>query len=145
MTTQEFRRWLRAHMDELQEIEEHPTPDEPEWLRCGSIAGEAGVYAARLGLPQLFEHSREFGAYADPAPVTRYLAECLAAIPAVDTQPTMLTEAETIEYLRLNVDERDPAERLRNLVRRQRLPCVKRGRLTLFRRTAIDAWLNQRN
>jgi excisionase family DNA binding protein len=63
----------------------------------------------------------------------------------VDTQPTMMTEAEIIAYLRLGVDDRDPAERLRNLVRRQRLPCVRRGRLTLFRRAAVDAWLDKRN
>lgn len=54
--------------------------------------------------------------------------------------PTYLTATEAIEYLRLNTDNRDPAERLRNLVRRQGLPCIRRGRLLLFRRSAIDAW-----
>jgi hypothetical protein len=56
--------------------------------------------------------------------------------------PDLLTAAETIRYLRLDTDNRDPAERLRNLVRRQRLPCIRRGRLLLFRKSAIDAWLD---
>lgn len=54
----------------------------------------------------------------------------------------LLTESETIAYLRLDADSRDPRERLRNLIRRQRLPVIKRGRLRLFRRAAIDAWLD---
>lgn len=58
--------------------------------------------------------------------------------------PALLTPAEAISYLRLNVDQRDPAERLRNLVRRQGLPCIRRGRLLLFRRSAIDAWADGR-
>jgi excisionase family DNA binding protein len=56
--------------------------------------------------------------------------------------PELLTAAETIGYLRLDTDDRDPAERLRNLVRRQRLPCIRRGRLFLFRKSAVDAWLD---
>jgi hypothetical protein len=56
--------------------------------------------------------------------------------------PELLTADETIRYLRLDADERDPAERLRNLVRRQRLPSIRRGRLLLFRRSAIDTWLD---
>jgi hypothetical protein len=56
--------------------------------------------------------------------------------------PAMMTADETITYLRLADDDRDPAERLRNLVRRQGLPLVKRGKLRLFRRAAVDAWLD---
>lgn len=56
--------------------------------------------------------------------------------------PELMTEAETIGFLRLDVDCRDPKERLRNLVRRQGLPIIKRGRLHLFRRSDVDAWLN---
>jgi hypothetical protein len=55
--------------------------------------------------------------------------------------PELLTAQETIRYLRLDADERDPVERLRTLIRRQRLPVIRRGRLQLFRRSAIDDWL----
>jgi hypothetical protein len=56
--------------------------------------------------------------------------------------PALMTAAEAIEYLRLNADERDPAERLRNLWRHHGLPRIRRGRLLLFRRSAVDAWLD---
>lgn len=56
--------------------------------------------------------------------------------------PDLLTPGETITYLRLDAEGGNPAERLRNLIRRQRLPVIKRGRLHRFRRTAIDAWLD---
>jgi hypothetical protein len=55
--------------------------------------------------------------------------------------PDLLTAEEAIRYLRLDADSRDPAERLRTLIRRQRLPVIRRGRLQLFRRSAIDEWL----
>jgi len=55
--------------------------------------------------------------------------------------PDLLTPQEAIAYLRLDADGAKPDVRLRSLIRRQRLPVLKRGRLRLFRRTAIDAWL----
>lgn len=55
--------------------------------------------------------------------------------------PELLTPPEAIAYLRLDAESGDAGERLRNLVRRQGLPCIKRGRLRLFRRAAVDAWL----
>lgn len=60
---------------------------------------------------------------------------------AAGDQPELMTAPETIAYLRLDADDRDPAERLRNLIRRQRLPVLRRGRLQLFRRSEVDAWL----
>jgi excisionase family DNA binding protein len=60
---------------------------------------------------------------------------------ATPMPPTWLTQPETIAYLRLDVDDRDAAERLRNLIRRQGLPVVRRGRLVLFNREALDIWL----
>ncbi len=59
-----------------------------------------------------------------------------------DIQPELMTGDETVSYLRLDVGSDNPRERLRNLVRRQGLPCIKRGRLLLFRRVAVDAWLD---
>jgi len=56
--------------------------------------------------------------------------------------PPLMTAEEVIVYLRLNADHRNPVERLRNLIRYQRLPVIRRGRLQLFRRTAIDNWLD---
>jgi Helix-turn-helix domain len=57
--------------------------------------------------------------------------------------PDLLTRDETINYLRLDVDDRNPKERLRNLVRRQGLPEIKKGKLRLYRRSAVDAWLSK--
>ena len=56
--------------------------------------------------------------------------------------PDLLTADEAIRYLRLDGDGRKPKERLRNLIRRQGLPEIRRGRLQLFRRSAIDKWLD---
>jgi len=61
---------------------------------------------------------------------------------AIQSLPDLLTAAETIAYLRLDAAAGDAGERLRNLVRRQGLPEKRRGRLVLFRRSEIDAWLN---
>lgn len=58
-----------------------------------------------------------------------------------DDLPSLLTETEVIGYLRLDAKSGDARERLRNLVRRHRLPIIRRGNLHLFRRTAVDAWL----
>ena len=56
--------------------------------------------------------------------------------------PEMLTQEDLIRYLRLDVDERDPVERIRNLIRYQGLPVTRRGRLLLFRKAAVDQWLD---
>lgn len=56
--------------------------------------------------------------------------------------PPLMTEPETISYLRLDIDDRKPGDRLRNLIRRQGLPVIRRGRLRLFRKTAVDSWLD---
>lgn len=53
----------------------------------------------------------------------------------------LMTNSETISYLRLDAEPGDPVERLRNLIRRQQLPVLKRGRLQRFRRDELDAWL----
>jgi hypothetical protein len=56
--------------------------------------------------------------------------------------PEMMTQEDLIRYLRLDVDERNPVERIRNLMRYQGLPVTRRGRLLLFRKTAVDQWLD---
>lgn len=48
---------------------------------------------------------------------------------------------DVIAYLRLDAQPGNARERLRNLVRRQRLPVCKKGKLQLFRRASVDAWL----
>ena len=53
----------------------------------------------------------------------------------------LLTQAELVRYLRLDADERKPADRVRSLIRRQHLPTIRKGRLLLFRRSAVDEWL----
>ena len=57
--------------------------------------------------------------------------------------PELLTPLEAIAYLRLDAEGGNAAERLRNLVRRQRLPVLKRGRFQRYRRSEIDAWLER--
>jgi hypothetical protein len=98
--------------------------------------------AARLGLFSLVEIA-PVDATVETAQV--WLSRCIAALPASDVPDVpLLTAEETIEYLRLGVDARDPAERLRNLIRRQKLPVIHRGRLMLFRRSALDEWLDRK-
>jgi hypothetical protein len=55
--------------------------------------------------------------------------------------PELMIAGEVIAYLRLGAKGGNPAEQLRNLERRQGLPVLKRGRLRLYRRSEIDAWL----
>ncbi len=60
-------------------------------------------------------------------------------------QRELMTAAEVIDYLRLDVLSKNPTEKLRSLIRRQGLPAKKRGRLRLFRRSQVDAWLDGEN
>ena len=61
---------------------------------------------------------------------------------ALFVPPEMMTQEDLIRYLRLDVDERDPVERVRNLMRYQGLPVTRRGRLLLFRKMAVDhGWM----
>jgi excisionase family DNA binding protein len=143
MTAADFRAWLLARIDELDALYDRDQ-HEGTWERCAAIAAEAGNRAARLGFADLHQQSTRFGAMADVQPVKTYLAACLASVAPPDAAGALMTASEAIAYLRLDVDDRNPAERLRNLVRRQRLPCVRRGRLILFSRTAVDAWLASR-
>lgn len=133
----DFKNWLLNKLDELS----HPNPDETmlEWF--ASFPGEAGDIAARLGYVDLYEKSLTVGG--SPRSVKAFLASCLAALP--ESEATYLTESEAIAYLRLNIDGRDPKERLRNLVRRQGLPRVRKGKVILYPRQKIDEWLLRRN
>ncbi len=58
-------------------------------------------------------------------------------------QSEFLTKPEVIELLRLGCNGRNASEQLRNLIRRNGLPVIRRGGLLLFRRSAIDAWLDE--
>jgi excisionase family DNA binding protein len=60
----------------------------------------------------------------------------------METDAPLLTAEELIAYLRLDT-EGNPAERLRNLIRRQGLPVIRRGQLLRFRKSAVDQWLDQ--
>lgn len=53
----------------------------------------------------------------------------------------LMTADETVIYLRLDADDRNGKERLRSLIRYQGLPRLKRGRLILFSRSQVLAWL----
>ncbi|HUY36733.1 MAG TPA: hypothetical protein VMV69_28625 [Pirellulales bacterium] len=73
-----------------------------------------------------------------PATIAMQAAQAPHAAPLHD----LLTPNEVITYLRLDVDGRDPAERLRTLTRHQGLPVIRRGRLCLYRLSAVDRWLD---
>lgn len=62
--------------------------------------------------------------------------------PSIQPPGELLTAREVIAYLRLDAQDGNAGERLRNLVRRHRLPVIRRGRLQLFRKSAVDAWLD---
>ena len=61
--------------------------------------------------------------------------------PAETPVPPIMNADDLITYLRLDAKQGDAHERLRNLIRRQKLPVIKRGKLQLFRRASVDAWL----
>lgn len=67
-------------------------------------------------------------------------------MPPTEAPTALLTPAETVAFLRLDVDDdgqpvKDPFERLRNLHRYQSLPRIKRGRLIRYRLADLEKWL----
>ncbi|MGA2066859.1 MAG: helix-turn-helix domain-containing protein [Thermoguttaceae bacterium] len=72
---------------------------EEVWDRCLEIIHEAGDRAARLGLSQLVEKSRQFRQWATPGQAKAFLAECLAALP----QSPYLDSQRAADYLGVSV------------------------------------------
>jgi excisionase family DNA binding protein len=75
------RKWFLSLLDEATAFGDAPEEClEEVWDRSLEIIHEAGDQAARLGLPQLVEKSRQFRQRATPDQAKAFLAECLLAL-----------------------------------------------------------------
>jgi len=147
-TIRDFRRWLQEQIDFLENVLLHgPCHIRPDGqtadplytnLVIEELAREATRFACRFGAGHLVGDEPT-----TPRAALAMFGRLLQAVEAVAfVPPEMLTQEDLIRYLRLDVDDRDPVERVRNLIRHQGLPVTRRGRLLLFRKTAVDAWLD---
>jgi len=148
-TIREFRSWLEENIGFLESVllygPCHIRPDgqpaDPLYtdLVIGEIVEEAGRLACRFGAGDLAEEVTT-----TPRAALAILGRLLAWTQDVApfAPPEMMTQEDLIRYLRLDVDERNPVERVRNLIRYQGLPVTRRGRLLLFRKTSVDEWLD---
>ena len=148
-TIREFRSWLAENIAFLENVllygPCHVRPDgqpaDPLYtdLVIEEITVEATRLACRFGAGDLVGK-----AATAPRTALAMLGRLLAWTHdgAPFDPPEMMTQEDLIRYLRLDVDERNPVERVRNLMRYQGLPVTRRGRLLLFRKTAVDEWLD---
>lgn len=134
----ELKRHLSTTCDVLDSWCQYGEPDFFDGLEVADLAGEAYRLACRHGC------DLEVRSADTPLDALRVVGQLRAWAEADRpfVPPEIMTAEETIHYLRLDVDGRDPGERLRNLVRRQGLPMTRRGRLQVFRKTAVDQWLD---
>jgi len=135
-TLQDLRRHLQDSFDAISAVWQYG--DWFEGLDAIGLAEEACRLACRFGCDVSMTAAKT------PQEALRIVGRLLAWAeqdwPFVP--PEMMTQEDLIRYLRLGVDDRDPVERVRNLIRHQRLPVIRRGRLLLFRKTAVDEWLD---
>jgi len=148
-TIREFRSWLEENIAFLENVLLHgPCHVRPDGqaadaqytdLVIEEIIAEATRLACRFGAGDVVGK-----AHLAPQSALAMLGRLLAWThdSAPFDPPEMMTQEDLIRYLRLDVDERNPVERVRNLIRYQGLPVTRRGRLLLFRKTAIDEWLD---
>jgi hypothetical protein len=147
-TIREFRSWLEENIAFLENVVQYgPCHTRPGGqvademytrLVIDELVGEATRLACRFGAGHLV------GDVAVTAKSAMgFVGSLLAWVKSTPfVPPEMMTQEDLIRYLRLDVDDRDPVERVRNLVRYQGLPVTRRGRLLLFRKTAVDEWLD---
>jgi hypothetical protein len=94
------RKWLLSLLDEATAFDDAPEEClEEVWERCFEIIHAAGDRAARLGLSQIVEKSRNFRQWATPGQSKAFLAECLAALP----QSPHLDSQRAADYLGISV------------------------------------------
>jgi len=147
-TIGEFRAWLEEQVELLENVLRygpyHIRPDGQvaddiyTSLVIDEIVEEATRLACRFGAGHLVGNVT-----ATARSALGFVGSLLAWVKAAPfAPPEMLTQEDLIRYLRLDVDERNPVERVRNLIRYQGLPVTRRGRLLLFRKTAVDEWLD---
>jgi hypothetical protein len=148
-TIREFRSWLEENIAFLENVLLHgPCHVRPDGqvadqmytaVVVEEIIAEATRVACRFGGGEVVG-TVATSPQAALAMLGRLLTWTQDAAPFVP--PEMLTQEDLIRYLRLDVDDRDPVERVRNLIRYQGLPVTRRGRLLLFRKVAVDQWLD---
>jgi hypothetical protein len=138
-TIDELRRFLQETFDAIDGWCRYGTPDFYTGLDAAELAEEAQRLACRFGCDVEMPPTKT------PQDALRLVGRLLAWADRPFVPPEVMTAGDAIRYLRLDVDDRDPAERLRNLVRRQGLPVVRRGRLLVFRKTSVDQWLDVRS
>ena len=147
-TIGEFRSWLEEQLEFLENVLRygpcHVRPDGQvademyTHLVIDELVEEATRLACRFGVGHL---AGDMAATAWSA--LGLVGNLLAWVKTAPfLPPEMLTQEDLIRYLRLDVDERNPVERVRNLIRHQGLPVIRRGRLLLFRKSALDEWLD---
>jgi excisionase family DNA binding protein len=136
-TIDELRRFLQQTFDAIDGWCRYGKPDFYTGLEAAELAEESQRLACRFGYDMEMTPART------PQEALRAVGKLLAWADRPFAPPEIMTAEDAIRYLRLDVDGRDPAERLRNLVRRQGLPAVRRGQLQLFRKVAVDEWLAQ--
>jgi hypothetical protein len=134
-TVEDLRRYLQETFDTIDGWCRYGTPDFYTGLEAAELAEEAQGFACRFGCDLPMTPA------ASPRDALRLVGMLLDWTKRPFVPPEMLTQEDLIRYLRLDVDERDPVERVRNLIRYQGLPVTRRGRLLLFRKTAVDQWL----
>ena len=100
-TKAEFREWIKSAMDRIDAVYVDDYPDESDWEGCAALALSAGDIAARLGMPSLHQHSRDYAGIAEPQSVKTFLADCLAtcnAKPVNVTPPRFFTVKGAANY-----------------------------------------------
>ena len=148
-TIREFRSWLEENIAFLDNVlshaDRHIRPDGQTAdamyteLVIEEIVTEATRFACRFGAGSVVGEATTV-----PRTALAMLGRLLTWTHdnTLFVPQEMLTQEDLIRYLRLDVDERNPIERVRNLMRYQGLPVIRRGRLLLFRKTAVDEWLD---
>jgi hypothetical protein len=148
-TIREFRSWLEENIAFLENVLLHgPCHVRPDGQVADSmytdlvieeIVAEATRLACRFGGGEVVGDVS-----AAPRAALAMLGRLATWVQdsAAFTPPEMMTQEDLVRYLRLDVDERNPLDRVRNLIRHQGLPVTRRGRLLLFRKTAVDKWLD---
>jgi len=100
MTTQQFRRWLKATIAEVNRLE--PQPDLPFHVfeEAAEVVRQAGRHAALLGYAALAHRCGECTTEALALSTARaVLAECLAAVDCKAEKPDALTAAQAARTL----------------------------------------------
>ena len=140
-TNSDFREFILSAIDRFDRLYESAPPEAVlETGRGYAVAAEeAGNMAAKLGLPQLYRRSLDFGEFAEWPHVKVFLAECLAALPA-PPEPVPIGETIGVEELATML-----GVNIRTIYRRRNdgtLPApIQVGRLVRWRRADVEAFM----